>query len=85
MLNLLRPLYGATFLSSRLRLSAHRHSSLRSMATISPFITSPGSPLESLLPGYHLAQPATSSPTTAPYAVFSQDIVKSPNDDRMYK
>ena len=84
MMNLLRPFYRATLLSSRLRLAAHRHS-FASMATISPFITAPGNPLDSLLPGYHLAKPPTTSPATTPYAIFSKDIIKSPNDDRLYR
>ncbi|KAM0753884.1 hypothetical protein T439DRAFT_338697 [Meredithblackwellia eburnea MCA 4105] len=46
-----------------------------------PFITAKD-PLKNLLPGYKLAQQQHS---TTPHAVFTNDIEKSPNDDRSYR
>lgn len=48
----------------------------------SPFVVAPGSALDNLLPGYTLVPATADHPA---YAVFSQDIQKSPNDDRLYR
>lgn len=48
----------------------------------SPFITSKGNPFDNLLPGYELIKSTNTMPE---YALFTKEIIKSPNDDRLYK
>lgn len=48
----------------------------------SPFITASGNAFDHLLPGYELV-PATSDHPA--YAIYTKEIERSPNDDRLYR
>lgn len=48
----------------------------------SPFITAPGNALDHLLPGYELVPATDDHPA---YAIYTKEIERSPNDDRLYR
>jgi hypothetical protein len=58
------------------------HVSLDSLDAPLPFITAPGKALDNLLDGYKLV-PATGD--VPAHAVYTKDLIKSPNDDRQYR